>query len=374
MIKENEKLNSNTFQSEVDLIVIIKKISKGRFVIIKFIFGFFLLGFFFAWIQPNKGFEASISFLVKNGENSSSSPSFSSLASLAGVNIPVGSGNSGDIGPSLYPRLIKSTKFKKLLIETRIIVPGYDSTMTYADYYENIVKPRNIEVLYNYIFDIPVVIKNLLFNSFIKVDNNLKKETSGILELSPIDKSHYSRIENQINFSTKEGVMIISFNMPHPLMAAQMTQKSYELLEEEVVKYKIANLNEEKLFTEALYLEKKQEFIQAQESLAFFRDRNQNIIAPGTLNQLQRLESEYQLKFGLYDEVAKKLESIKIQVKKNTPIFSLIDPIILPDTSISGFNWLYIVLSLLIGTVTGILYIFSESILLFFKEKWNKVE
>jgi hypothetical protein len=374
MIKENEKLNSDTSESEIDIVFAIKKIWKSKFILLKSIIIFFSVGLIFTLIQPNKGFEASISFLVKNGENSNSSPSFSSLASLAGVNIPVGAGNSGDIGPSLYPRLIKSTKFKQSLINTKITIPGHDSTMTYAYYYEKIVKPGKFEIYYNYILNIPSFIKNSFSNSKIKDDNFLKNETGKILELSSSVRSHYSRIEEQIEFDTKDGVMVISFNMPDPLMAAQMTQRSYELLEEEVINFKIANLNEERLFTEALYLEKKQEFIQAQESLGLFRERNQNVISPGTLNQLQRLESEYQLKFGLYNEVAKNLESIKIQIKKNTPIFSLIDPVILPETSISGFSWLYMVSGLLIGIVSGLIFIFSDSIFLFLEEKWNKLD
>jgi hypothetical protein len=374
MVEENKKLNLNTSEDEIDLIFIVKKIWKDRFILLKSIVFFFSIGLFFTFIQPNKGFEASVSFLVKNGENSNSSSSFSSLANLAGISIPGGSGNSGDIGPSLYPRLIKSTKFKKSLINTMITVPGYDSTITYAQYYENNVKPGNIEIFYSYVSSVPLYFKHFFSKSSLIDKKAIRIENGKILELNSFDKSHFSRIENQINFGTKEGVMVISFNMPDPLMAAQMTQRAYELLEEEVVNYKIANLNEEKAFTEALYLEKKKEFVQAQEALGIFREKNQNIIGPGSLNQLQRLESEYQLKFGLYDEVSKKFESIKIQVKKNTPIFSMIDPVILPDTSISGFNWLYIVLSLLIGTVAGIFYIFSESFLLFFKEKWNKVE
>ena len=68
-----------------------------------------------------------------------------------------------------------------------------------------------------------------------------------------------------------------------------------------------------------------------QDSLAKFKDKNKNIKSDLFLNQLSRIESEYNLSKNIYNELALNKEKIAIDVRKNTPIFTVIKPVVLPN-------------------------------------------
>src|SRR5690606_3962126 len=154
-----------------------------------------------------------------------------------------------------------------------------------------------------------------------------------LLTLTGEQVAHFKRLENQvlISFNAKEGFVQLSVTMPEPLAAAQMTKYAEELLQRAVIDYRIQNAREQLKFTEERYKEKKLEFEAIQTRLANFRDRNQNISSSLALNEMEKLEAEYNLSFSVYSELAKQVEQSKLQVSKDTPIFSVIQPVTVPS-------------------------------------------
>ena len=58
---------------------------------------------------------------------------------------------------------------------------------------------------------------------------------------------------------------------------------------------------------------------------------NKNIKSDLFLNQFSRIESEYNLSENIYNELALNKEKIAIDVRKNTPIFTVIKPVVIPN-------------------------------------------
>ena len=48
------------------------------------------------------------------------------------------------------------------------------------------------------------------------------------------------------------------------------------------------------------------------------------------LNELERIQAEYSIALNVVTELATQVESAKLQVSKDTPIFSVIDPVTVP--------------------------------------------
>ena len=87
------------------------------------------------------------------------------------------------------------------------------------------------------------------------------------------------------------------------------------MLQEYITKFKIKKAKAQFEFIQERYQEKKNEFEKAQANLAEFRDRNKNVTSAIALTQEDRLQSDYQLIFNVYSELAKQLEQAQIKVK-----------------------------------------------------------
>jgi uncharacterized protein involved in exopolysaccharide biosynthesis len=164
----------------------------------------------------------------------------------------------------------------------------------------------------------------------------------------------------------------LSVAMPEPLASAQMTKFAEQLLQKEVIAYKIQNAQEQLNFTEQRYLEKKKEFDEVQLRLGNFRDRNQNVTSSVVLNQMQKIEAEYNLVFNVYTELAKQLEQSKLQVSKDTPIFSLIQPVTVPAQK--SAPRLILVLSgfVILGIILSLSYVLGKDFIAKTKAQWDE--
>ena len=116
-----------------------------------------------------------------------------------------------------------------------------------------------------------------------------------------------------------------------PEVAAIIAHNVQILLQNEVIKFKIKNAQELLTFTESLYFEKKASFEALQDELAYFQDRHQNISSGLFQNKLSRLESKLAIERTVNEELARQVEQARIQLRKDTPIFTVINPVVIPN-------------------------------------------
>ena len=108
-------MNSN-LNDEIDVIDLLKKLYISRKLIIYVAILFSIIGVTYALLAPIK-YNSKTVFIVQNQPTGSSS--LSGVASLVGINLGnVSYGN--EIPPSMYPQIIESVKFKRLLLNTVI--------------------------------------------------------------------------------------------------------------------------------------------------------------------------------------------------------------------------------------------------------------
>lgn len=357
-------------EEEIDLKSVVNSIWTRRKKLAFIVVFFTTIGLLIALLSP-KEFTGSSTFIPQTSESNRGGGSIGGLASLAGINLGNIVGNS-EIPPALYPKFVSSVKFRKALLEAPIIIDGYSQPTTYAKYYEEIAQPGVLSNIKKYTIGIPGLILKSLKKE--QDESVINAEDGDLIKLTESDIQHFKRLETQLSVTPneKEGLVTLSFSMPEPLMAAQMAQFAQELLQKEVLAYKISNAREQLKFTEGRYEEKKAEFERIQTKLAYFRDRNQNIASAAAQNQLQSLEAEYNFAFNIYNELAKQLEQARLQVAKDTPIFSVIQPVYIPTEKSAPKRPLIILIFTILGFVLSLGYIFVSEFLTGISEQWNQ--
>lgn len=357
-------------QDKLVFLILIKRIWENLTLIVKIVGVFSILGLIISVLSP-KEFTASSTF-VPQVDNSKGGGKLGGLASIAGINLG-GIGMSSDIPPSLYPRIVNSVKFKRALLEVSITIEKGNTKTTYQEFYENMHSPGLLSLVRKYTVGLPGLFLSSVSGHEEAIKMEQDEKSSSLLRLSQTEVRHFKRLRNQMQVipNEKEGIVELNFVMPEPLMAAEMTKATEELLQKEVIDFKIRNAKEQLKFTEKQFEEKRIDFKQKQRELASFRDKNQNISSAVALNKLQTLEAEYNFAFNIYTEMAKQLEQSKLQVSKDTPIFSIINPVSIPTNKSAPNRFLIFFGFTFFGFVIALILVFTKNILVSLREEWN---
>lgn len=368
-MNETQKNRKGNDDEALDLVPIFRNLWGNRRRIFTITLTFLVLGVLVAILTP-KEFTASSTFLPQ-AEDSSGGGRLGGLASIAGINIG-GVSDRTEIPPSLYPRIVKSIKFKRALLDTPITLEDEGLSITYRTYYEDLHSLGALGLMKKYTIGLPGVIMNLFRKN--GKSSVIEEEPGELIKISSTEAGHFRRMEEQIIVTPneREGLVELSFSMPEPLMAAQMAKAAEELLQEEVISFKIQNARVQMEFTEEQFKEKTEEFEQKQNKLANFRDRNQNIASAVAMNELQRLEAEYNFSYNLYTELAKQFEQSKLQVSKDTPVFSVINPVSIPNNPSAPNKKLTVIGFTLLGFFGAIALVLTQNFWGDFKKKLDQ--
>lgn len=360
-------------QQKIDLVLWAKKIWQSKLQIFTIIAVFIFLGIFVAIFSP-RVYSAKTVFIPQSSESGKSNGSLGGLASMAGINL--GSmQNSSEVPPALYPQFLASSDFKMKLLKIPVTIPGSNSQVSYQDFFELHYQPGILELVKKYTLGLPNEIIKLFQKRTVVMDQS-ESEGPAFLQLSIFEFEHFKRLDGQLLVQNKEeeGVVELVFSMPDPLMAAQMAQAAQTLLQQEIINYKIQNAIVQLEFTQARFEEKKKEFENIQEKLAVFKERNQNIISAGLLNYQEKLQAEYDFSFNIYNELAKQLEQAKLQVAKDTPVFSVIQHVTIPIQKSSPNRPLIFLIFSILGVFIALTLSLGKEILLHLKKDWDTTE
>ena len=315
-------MNENT--DEIDLIELFKKIYVSKKFIFKTVIFAALFGVIFALFQPNE-FTSSTTFIpqLSSGVKTGGS-SLSGLASLAGINI--GSmESSSEFPPTLYPQVINGVPFRLELLSNEIKINN--KVVLVKDYFlEKKISFNIIGTIKKYTIGLP----SLILSSF-KDESEILNE-SIIYSVTQEDKALFELINNNLSLSIneKEGFITISFTDSNKNVAAQITQIAQNLLQEKIIEFKNMSSKEMLDFALKQYSEKKDLYEKLQDERALFVDKNINISSSLFQNKLSRLDSDVNILESIVQQLASQVEQAKLQVNKDTPVFTTIQPVTIP--------------------------------------------
>ncbi len=357
MVAETKKPVRSATDDEIDLVALVKPLWAERLTLLKYAGLAGILGLIFAIFAPKEYIATSI--MVPSGYEGSSKISgltgIGGLAAMAGININTSLGS--DLSPLIYPKIVTSLPFQLELMKTQLTIKGINKPVSFLEYYTEIQKPN---IFLKYTLGLPGVIINIFKGE--EKENIITGNIDEPLELTSKQRDLHLLLEQLVSLEAdpKEGILTLSTAMPEPKAAAQLGQRAQQLLQQYITDFKIKKAKANLDFIQQRVNETFQKFDLAQQKLATFRDHNKNVSLATVKTEEERLTSQYNLIYGVYAELSKQLENAKIQVKQETPIFTIIEPVSVPTKKSKPNRPLIIFTWLFIGALIGSVIVYNE--------------
>ena len=359
----NQDQNRISQEDSIDVIALLTTLWQSRKFIVKTILVFLILGVLISLLSPVK-YSASTVFVPQLGSEVKAPSGLSSLASLAGINLSSGN-QGGDISPLLYPNLSSNIPFKLALLSAPITE---DTSDTLDVQFYLLSQKSGINIL-STIKKYTIGLPGLLFSS----DTNTSSSQSSLISLTEEEEELVEMLSEKytVSVNEKEGYVAVSALDKNPVIAAELVRIITANLQDEIIQKRLEKVRNNLDFTQNQYNQKKLEFEKIQDRLARFKDRNQNISSSLFLNELERIQAEYSIALNVVTELATQVESAKLRVNKDTPIFSVIDPYYSSNSKrISKAKKYIVVLFLFFGFASASTYILVKQPL---KSLWNQI-
>jgi len=317
-----------------------------------------IIGVVVALSTPNQYTASSMFTPNSSGSSSTGSSSLKGLASLAGINIGGMSEGSKELSPMLYGKILEGATFKKELLDAPLKnIAGVQTLKAYF------VQKESSFSLLGVVKDYTIGLPSKLIGLFKSDEVTANFEfVNGIESVSEDEYAYFEAIDKVLTLSIndKDGFLEIIAKSNNPHVAAQVAKNGELLLQQQIIAIKTKSSLELLQYLEKQYADKKVLLNQAQDRLSRFKDRNLNIATNSFSNNQTRLESELQTATAVFQNVVTQLEQVKFQVTKDTPVFSILKPVVFPSEKSGPTRSLIVVVWLFLGVVFSIGYVLAK--------------
>lgn len=267
------------------------------------------------------------------------SNSLAAIAALAGGN--TSSANSE--GSDFYQLILNNKPFLVELAVKPFVVDKNGTQTTLYEYFWKEPKKDAVTEFWSKLTgfmrrgskeELPVDKKGLqLLQKRIQTDSATKSFINSvyITELPAEQKKIIGILQSRIKFEQTGKLITLSVRMPEARLSAEATKLVLNLLIEYATRFKVGKQLENVLFLEARTAEAEQKYRQSQLRVASFKDNNYNVIFESVQSKEKQLENEFVLYSGIYNQLVGQLEQARIQLKKDTPLFSVVEPVYIPE-------------------------------------------
>jgi len=356
-MKENHANSYNNLEEDsIDIIALLKTLWSGKKLIVKTTIFFFIIGCIVALLSPVV-YTAQTTFVpqVSEDQMSSSKGDLGSLASLAGINLNSAEVSSDSyLSPLLYSKLAESEEFSFKIINEEIVNLKGDK-LTIKEY----LSLEDSSFNFNLIGLIKKYTIGLFINNEIKENINVFKGFNFLNE-EDFDLVTSFKEKFAIELNEKEGFIKVIASDKSAFISTQLVQIITKNLQSKIIELRTNKIKERLAYSKEQYEIKQGEFDLLQKKLAEFKDSNKNISTARFMSELQKLESEYQLQQNILINLASEYNNNKIKLNKDTPIFSVIDEVSVPNERSKPKSSLIALIYLFLGVVLSAGYLLAK--------------
>ncbi|MBM3176563.1 MAG: hypothetical protein FJZ78_01010 [Bacteroidetes bacterium] len=346
---ENKRLNSLTGEITLkDLISFLKEFKPVRkAVLIACLIPtvlFVALGYI-AKITSTKEFESTC-VLYSEESQGGQSGSIQALALLAGIK---GTEPSYATGGDLYQLILTNKPFLLELSQTPIPTSNSGKSIFLGEYFTEDTNDDAIHSTFEAIKNFPKTIVTLFSGTKEPIKKVTKKigvkrdsipssfvSRALISELTGDDKRIIAILSQRIKLVQNGKLSTLQVKMPDPVLSAEANKVVLELLLKYAIRFKASKQLENVEFLEKRVHEAEVLYKESQQKLAKFKDTNFNVVFQSVQAEERFLESNFALYSGLYSQLVGQLEQARIQLKKDSPLFTIVEPVYIPDQVIKN--------------------------------------
>ena len=353
------KLEGKVVQDdEIDLLELAKVIWSERRFILKVTGTFVLLGLIIAFTSKVE-YKASCKLLPESNEAGPDLGGLGGLAGLAGFDLS-GLGGAGHVlSPELFPEIVNSEPFLNKLINSEVYFEKLDTTISSFNYFKELDKPSLFGLLLDYTIGLPGKIKRAILDEKTPtIASNI-----GLTRYSEEDweiiEAFSERLTVEVESST--GLITVEVEIPDQVAAAQVAQVMLEELTKYITSYKVEKAQINLEFIKKEFEKAANEYQEKQSEVARFTDRNRNLSNALVQTEYNRLQNEMDIAFEVYKGLATQLEQAKIQVNKETPVFTVLEPVRVPEDKSKPRRGLILVALSFLGGVISVLFVLIKN-------------
>ncbi len=361
MDMEGNKTNVKNYMQEdsIDIIALVKTVWTDRKLVLKFVFISFVVGCIVALLSPVVYISQTTFVPQTSDQNSATSKSIGSLASLAGINLYRDASSSLDnyISPLLYSKIAESDEFSLTLFNEELITLD-GNRLTIKDYLLLGSNKFNlIGFIKKYTIGLFIEDKNdeIISEQFLKDYNFISPDNYGLIQ---VFKQKFS-----IELNEKEGYIRVLANDKNAFVSTQLVKLVTKNLQSRIISLRTNKIKEQLDYSKKQYNKKQDEFETLQNNLAEFKDSNKSISTAVFMSELQKLESEYQLQQSILMSLASEYNRNKIKLNKDTPIFSVLDEVSVPNQRAKPNRKNIVLIYIFLGIIISIGYILTKDFL-----------
>jgi capsular polysaccharide biosynthesis protein len=348
---------------EIDLKDLFIKIWTQRKLILVVTAIAIVIGLLVAFLSP---VEYSASCTVVPQQTEKSGGNLAGIASMMGVNL--GSGMSGEtLSPTVYPNIVKSAPYCSDIMQTKITTKKSSVPITLYEYYtKDEYRDKNpFSIIAKYTIGLPgTILSAITSNDSEDLGQAIYSDTitGKVISLSEDERKVYEIISNniQLELNSKDGYIVLGYSFGEPEAVAQITQNLYTTLDKYVRNYKAQKAEDNLIFVQSSYEDARADFLRKQSELAAFQDANRDLSTASARAVLRRLNSEYDIAFTVYNELAKQLEQAKLAVKQSIPVLTVIDPVVVPNQKSAPRRAMILIVFTFLGVIIGIGWVFIK--------------
>ncbi|MCH5232050.1 MAG: chain-length determining protein [Muribaculaceae bacterium] len=313
-------------EKEIDLLELAYKLWSQRKLLLVWCMWGAIAGLIIAFSIP-KEYTTEIKLAPESqGTRMSFSGGLSALASMAGLSTGSSSGSDA-VYPQLYPDIVESVPFATSLFN----VPLTDSEgneYLLRDYLKKEIK----KPWWGYITGLPMRAVGFVLSGGKKKDEVDTIIITDNFKLTPEEMGLVGMIRSRVKASVDQKTNLISIEteMQDPLISAVLADTVVKRLQDYVTDYRTNKARKDLDYAEMLNSEAQDAYYEAQQRLADYVDRNQNLATKSAQVTKDRLENEADLAFNVYNETAIQVQNAKSKVQETTPVYTEITPATVP--------------------------------------------
>ncbi len=340
---------SDPDEIEIRLSDIVDFLKDSRWLVLRFVLAFLILGAVYAILQPNV-YTSQVTVMPEaQSSGASKLGGLGSLAGLAGISLD-NLGGEDAIRPDLYPTVLQSTPFALNLLKQ----PVYSSEL-------GAKLPLNQFIRQMRTKGFAGGMNNLFSGSDDDTSPQAMRDPKNFSQAIEITKGQDELIKVvqqsvSASYEKKTGVITVSAVEPDPVVAATVARLSLEYLTDYIANYRTEKARQQVTFLATQVSESNRKYQSSEYALSNYRDKNRNLFLNTAKIEEQRLQADYLLNQSVYNELSKQFAQAKIKVQEETPVFKVLEPATVPLRK-SGPKRTVIVLGFaVLGGILGLVY------------------
>ncbi len=338
-------------EDEIDIMELVRKALKNWKFILKCCGVAAVVGLIAGFSIP-KTYTVSAT-LAPETVSKSGGGSLSSLAAMAGINLS-SSTTADAFYPELYPQIVSSNPFIVGLFSVPVEFE-YKKETVQTDLY-TYLKEYTSAPWWNAILALP----GKAIGAVMGIFREKEEPVEGYANINPQaltleQEGLVKAIKESISITVDKKTSLISISVvtQNPDVAYTLAKEVISSLQNFVTDYRTQKSRKDLEYYQSVYDDAKEDYYAAQQKYARYVDANQGFTRQSVMIEQQRLQNESDLAFQLYNSCAQQLESAKVMVQKETPVFAEMDPPTRPTKKTAPSKAKILVIMVFLGAMVG---------------------